>query len=697
MSTSAIVRIFNTYGPRLRAADGRVVSNFVVQAMDGRPLTVYGDGSQTRSVLLRRRRGARASSRSLDSGLVGPDQHRQPGRVHRARAGATSCSRSPDRAPSSSSSRCPPTIPRGAVPISRSRVSMLGWEPKVTLREGLRARTSGTRRNGRRDAHIGLPGDPDEPEPRVQEALGRSCRCSTSATRSRRSCGACAPSSCRADSTARSSSSTTAAPTAAPTCSASWATARCAWSPTRENRGKGAAVRTGFAHSTGDLILIQDADLEYDPEDWPKLLAPVLRGKAVVVYGSRFTGERRNMLFFHWVGNRFLSLVTNVLYNSTLSDMETCYKLISRSVFESLDLRADHFDIEPEITAKILRRKIRIYEVPISYAGREIHEGKKISWRDGFSALVDADQVSCRRLTRAPTAARWAAVVVSYNYGDLLEQCVRSILADDECRRARRRRRRQRIDRRLDRARSAPRSRPRGSSRPLATSATRGAPTSASPRPMRRSSRCSTATSSSCPASPASMIAALDRRPARRRGRAARAQSRRFGVPVRAHRPGPLRRAVARGARSRVEDEPVDPSLPPARCRPDARAATSTGSRAPRCGSGARRSTTSAGGTSATSCTWRTSTCACGCGARDGASSSNRRARSCTRRVASTSKRPYRMIAEHHRSVWRFASRRYRGWRRPMLVPLAAVLALRCLAAMAQHAWGRPSMPRVTG
>ena len=153
------------------------------------------------------------------------------------------------------------------------------------------------------------------------------------------------------------------------------------------NRGKGAAVRTGFAHSTGDLILIQDADLEYDPEDWPKLLAPVLRGKALVVYGSRFTGERRNMLFLHWVGNRFLSLVTNVLYNSTLSDMETCYKLISRSVFESLDLRADHFDIEPEITAKILRRHIRIYEVPISYAGREFHEGKKISWRDGFSAL----------------------------------------------------------------------------------------------------------------------------------------------------------------------------------------------------------------------------------------------------------------------------------------------------------------------
>jgi glycosyltransferase involved in cell wall biosynthesis len=153
------------------------------------------------------------------------------------------------------------------------------------------------------------------------------------------------------------------------------------------NRGKGAAVRTGFEHSTGDLILIQDADLEYDPQDWPKLLAPVLRGNALVVYGSRFTGERRNMLFFHWVGNRFLSLVTNVLYNTTLSDMETCYKLIARSVLEPLDLKADRFDIEPEITAKILRRKIRIYEVPISYMGREFDEGKKITWRDGFAAL----------------------------------------------------------------------------------------------------------------------------------------------------------------------------------------------------------------------------------------------------------------------------------------------------------------------
>jgi glycosyltransferase involved in cell wall biosynthesis len=153
------------------------------------------------------------------------------------------------------------------------------------------------------------------------------------------------------------------------------------------NRGKGAAIRTGLAQVTGDLVLVQDADLEYDPEDWPKLLAPVLRGKAQVVYGSRFTGERRNMLFLHWIGNRFLSLVTNLLYNTTLSDMETCYKLFDRRVLESITLHASRFEFEPEVTAKVLRRGIRIYEVPISYAGREFHEGKKITWRDGIVAL----------------------------------------------------------------------------------------------------------------------------------------------------------------------------------------------------------------------------------------------------------------------------------------------------------------------
>jgi glycosyltransferase involved in cell wall biosynthesis len=153
------------------------------------------------------------------------------------------------------------------------------------------------------------------------------------------------------------------------------------------NQGKGAAIRTGMQHARGDLLMIQDADLEYDPEDWPKLIAPILRGKARVVYGSRFTGERKDMLPLHWIGNRFLSLVTNVLYSSTLSDMETCYKLFDRSVLDGITIESDRFDFEPEITAKVLRRGHRIYEVPISYAGREFDEGKKITWRDGIAAL----------------------------------------------------------------------------------------------------------------------------------------------------------------------------------------------------------------------------------------------------------------------------------------------------------------------
>jgi glycosyltransferase involved in cell wall biosynthesis len=155
----------------------------------------------------------------------------------------------------------------------------------------------------------------------------------------------------------------------------------------RTNRGKGAAIRTGLGYASGDLVLIQDADLEYDPDDWPRLLDPVLKGKAQVVYGSRFTGERKNMLPLHWIGNRFLSLVTNLLYSSTLSDMETCYKLFTRTVLDGITIRSDRFDFEPEITAKVLRRGYRIYEVPISYAGREPDEGKKITWHDGFAAL----------------------------------------------------------------------------------------------------------------------------------------------------------------------------------------------------------------------------------------------------------------------------------------------------------------------
>jgi glycosyltransferase involved in cell wall biosynthesis len=156
------------------------------------------------------------------------------------------------------------------------------------------------------------------------------------------------------------------------------------------NRGKGAAVRAGIARSTGDIVLIQDADLEYDPVDIPRLLEPLTRGVADVVYGSRLRGgePQRAHLFWHYAGNKFLSLLTGVLYNTTLSDMEVGYKAFLGDLIRSIELVSDDFAIEPEMTAKLLRRNVRVYEVPISYYGRTFEEGKKITWRDGFTAVA---------------------------------------------------------------------------------------------------------------------------------------------------------------------------------------------------------------------------------------------------------------------------------------------------------------------
>lgn len=154
------------------------------------------------------------------------------------------------------------------------------------------------------------------------------------------------------------------------------------------NRGKGACIRTALEHVRGDLLLVQDADLEYDPADWPKLLDPVLRGRARVVYGSRFLGERQTMRLLPYLGNRFLSLVTDVLYNTNLSDMETGYKLFDRRVLEGLTIESDRFEFEPEITAKVLRRGHAIHEVPISFAGRHPLEGGKFRGRDTLRALA---------------------------------------------------------------------------------------------------------------------------------------------------------------------------------------------------------------------------------------------------------------------------------------------------------------------
>jgi glycosyltransferase involved in cell wall biosynthesis len=156
------------------------------------------------------------------------------------------------------------------------------------------------------------------------------------------------------------------------------------------NQGKGAALRTAIAHADGDIAVIQDADMEYDPVEVPELIEPIIRGSADVVFGSRLRGGKpqRAYLFWHLVGNRFLSLLTNVLFNTTLSDMETGYKAFRLEVLRSLDLRENGFGIEPEITGKVCRRQLRIYELPISYYGRTHDEGKKITWRDGFRAVA---------------------------------------------------------------------------------------------------------------------------------------------------------------------------------------------------------------------------------------------------------------------------------------------------------------------
>lgn len=155
-----------------------------------------------------------------------------------------------------------------------------------------------------------------------------------------------------------------------------------------ENQGKGAALRTGFANTTGDYVIVQDADLEYNPSDYLKLINTLVGKKIDVVYGSRFSGNYKDMSGLHYIGNKFLTILTNLLYGVTLTDMETCYKLIPGDFARSIDIKSNRFNFEPEVTAKILKSGLKISETPISYAGRSHSEGKKITWRDGFSAVL---------------------------------------------------------------------------------------------------------------------------------------------------------------------------------------------------------------------------------------------------------------------------------------------------------------------
>ena len=646
----------------------------------GEPLTIYGDGHADAVVLLRRRRGARASSRSSTRDDRRAGQHRQPDRVHdararRARARGRRRRRSelvfeplPDRRPDAAPARH--HAGRGSCSAGSRRSSCA----KVSS-----ARTPGTWRSAPVDER-------DRTAAEDPQALGHRAGLQRAQHRRRdpapHARGRAARRHRARDHRGRRRQHRRHPRRAAP----ARRQHRARRDARREPRqGRGGAHRLR-ARDRRLRARSRTPTSSTTPRTGRSCSRRCCAGRARVVYGSRFTGERRNMLFLHWIGNRFLSLVTNVLYNTTLSDMETCYKLVDRDAARSTSsCAANRFDIEPEITAKILKRGIRIYEVPISYTGPRVRRGQEDHVARRLRGVVDAGQVPLCRLTpnrigragppsssttRPATAARRVRALGARRH----ERGRRSSSSSSTTARptARSTRCAPRVpdvrvvrapgQRRL-RARREPRHRgDQGADR-------RGA----QPR-HRRSSRaprrrcCDRLDARAARSARAARGSATSTAPTTRR------RARSPSVPV----------AVGHGLLGLWwPTNPFTDPVPPARRRPVGAAARSTGCRAPRSGCGAPRSTRSAAGTSATSCTSRTSTSAGGC-ARAGwdvaYEPAARRRRTCRARARRAGRTGCSL--EHHRSAWRFAQVRLTGVR-AVLLPFAAVyFALRAVLAM---------------
>lgn len=374
-----IIRIFNTYGPRMRLNDGRVIPNFISQCLSNQPLTVYGDGSQTRSFcyiddlvegILLTIRKEEAINQIINLG--NPFEITILELAHYIRTLCNSQSEIVFKP-------LPKDDPLQRRPdITRARI-LLGWEPSFPLQEGLMRTIKFFATNHFEYVPVNLE---DLTLKKLSIIIPVYNEAPTLREIVERVKSVEVPDMDK-EIVVVDDGSTDGSREILKEMEGEEITVLYH----QRNRGKGAAVRTGLSACTGDYIIIQDADLEYDPREYRKLIHPILEGKATVVYGSRLTGEKRNLSFGFFLGNRILSLLTDILYNTSLSDMETGYKLFTREALEGITLRSNRFEIEPEITAKICNKGIRIYEVPISYAGRDKAQGRKFSWTGIFSAI----------------------------------------------------------------------------------------------------------------------------------------------------------------------------------------------------------------------------------------------------------------------------------------------------------------------